>query len=291
MNIGFVGIGRMAVGMVRNLLAAGHSVTVYNRTRTKAEALEADGAVVADSIQGVCANELVISMLADDKAIENIVFGDVDFIDAMPSDGVHVSMATISEAMGRRLSDTHAAKNRSYVSAPVFGRPDAAAAAKLFIVAAGTTESIARCNPAFDAMGQRTFIVGDEPVAANVVKITGNFMLASVIETLGEAFALSRKFDINPDNLLELLTSTLFSAPVYKGYGAMIAKENYEPAGFKLNLGLKDIGLALEAAESMSVNMPIANAVRGQFLVGIERGYQDLDWAALGRVCADDAGL
>lgn len=291
MNIGFIGIGRMALGMVRNLLSAGHSVKIYNRTRAKAEALEADGAVVVDDIRDVCSNELVISMLADDKALEDVVFGDVDFVNAMPSDGVHVSMATISEAMGRRLSELHTAANRAYVSAPVFGRPDAAAAAKLFIVAAGTAESIERCQPAFDAMGQRTFVVGDKPVAANVVKITGNFMLASVIETLGEAFALSRKYDIDPENLLELLTSTLFSAPVYKGYGAMIAKENYEPAGFKLNLGLKDIGLALEAAQSMGVNMPIANAVRDQFLVGIERGYQDLDWAALGRVCADDAGL
>lgn len=291
MNIGFIGIGRMALGMVRNLLSAGHSVKIYNRTRAKAEALEADGAVVVDDIRDVCSNELVISMLADDKALEDVVFGDVDFVNAMPSDGVHVSMATISEAMGRRLSELHTAANRAYVSAPVFGRPDAAAAAKLFIVAAGTAESIERCQPAFDAMGQRTFVVGDKLVAANVVKITGNFMLASVIETLGEAFALSRKYDIDPENLLELLTSTLFSAPVYKGYGAMIAKENYEPAGFKLNLGLKDIGLALEAAQSMGVNMPIANAVRDQFLVGIERGYQDLDWAALGRVCADDAGL
>jgi 3-hydroxyisobutyrate dehydrogenase-like beta-hydroxyacid dehydrogenase len=290
-NIGFIGIGHMALGMVRNLLSAGHSVKIYNRTRAKAEALEADGAVVVDDIRDVCSNELVISMLADDKALEDVVFGDVDFVNAMPSDGVHVSMATISEAMGRRLSELHTAANRAYVSAPVFGRPDAAAAAKLFIVAAGTAESIERCQPAFDAMGQRTFVVGDKPVAANVVKITGNFMLASVIETLGEAFALSRKYDIDPENLLELLTSTLFSAPVYKGYGAMIAKENYEPAGFKLNLGLKDIGLALEAAQSMGVNMPIANAVRDQFLVGIERGYQDLDWAALGRVCADDAGL
>jgi 3-hydroxyisobutyrate dehydrogenase-like beta-hydroxyacid dehydrogenase len=140
-------------------------------------------------------------------------------------------------------------------------------------------------------MGQRTFVVGDQPVAANVVKITGNFMLASVIETLAEAFALSRKYGIDSNELLELLTSTLFSAPVYKSYGAMIAEERYEPAGFKLALGLKDISLALEAAGAMSVPMPIASVVRDRFLTGIARGYQDLDWAALGRVCADDAGI
>lgn len=291
MNIGFIGIGRMAIGMVRNLLNAGHQVQVYNRTHERAAALASDGAQVVDSIDQACANELVISMLADDRALEQVVFGDVDFFNAMPTNGVHVSMATISEAMGRRLSEAHAGAGRAYVSAPVFGRPDAAAAGKLFIVAAGAAGAIERCQPAFDVMGQRTFVVGSEPVAANVVKITGNFMLASVIETLSEGFALSRKYDIDPAQLLELLTSTLFSAPVYKNYGAMIVEERYEPAGFKLNLGLKDISLALEAAEAKGVSMPIANVVRDQFLTGIKRGYQDLDWSALGRVAADDAGL
>lgn len=291
MNLGFIGIGRMAVGMVRNLLKAGHQVQVYNRTHEKAAALASDGAQVVDSIGEACANELVISMLADDRALEQVVFGDVDFLNIMPAGAVHVSMATISEAMGRQLSEAHAAAGRGYVSAPVFGRPDAAAAGKLFIVAAGDPAAIEHCQPAFDVMGQRTFVVGSEPVAANVVKITGNFMIASVIETLSEGFALSRKYDIDPAQLLELLTSTLFSAPVYKNYGAMIVEERYDPPGFKLNLGLKDISLALEAAEAKGVAMPIANVVRDQFHLGIKRGYQDLDWGALGRVAADDAGL
>jgi len=291
MNIGFIGIGRMAHGMVTNLLAAGHTVSVYNRTRAKAEALAGAGAIVVDSVADAAANELVISMLADDRAIEATVFADSGFLQALPQDAVHVSMATISEAMGRRLTQAHAAVGRAYVSAPVFGRPDAASAGKLFIVAAGSAAALKVCEPAFAVMGQRTFVVGAEPVAANVVKITGNFMLASTIETLGEAFALARKYDIDAGELLELLTSTLFSAPVYKNYGAMIAEQRYEPAGFKLNLGLKDISLALEAAGAMSVPMPIASVVRDQFLTGIARGYEDLDWAALGRVCADDAGL
>ncbi|MGR9090742.1 MAG: NAD(P)-dependent oxidoreductase [Gammaproteobacteria bacterium] len=291
MNIGFIGIGRMAHGMVKNLLAAGHTVNVYNRTRDKAEALAQDGAVVVDRVADAAANELVISMLADDRAIEDVVFADTGFLAALPQGAVHVSMATISEAMGRRLTQAHAAIDRGYVSAPVFGRPDAASAGKLFIVAAGDAPALQICEPAFAVMGQRTFVVGAEPVAANVVKITGNFMLASAIETLGEAFALARKYDIDAGELLELLTSTLFSAPVYKNYGAMIAEQRYEPAGFKLNLGLKDISLALEAAGAMSVPMPIASVVRDQCLTGIARGYQDLDWAALGRVCADDAGL
>jgi 3-hydroxyisobutyrate dehydrogenase-like beta-hydroxyacid dehydrogenase len=291
MNIGFIGIGRMALGMVRNLLNAGHAVQVYNRTPEKAQVLAADGAELVDSVAAACANELIISMLADDRALDDIVFKSSGFLESMPPASVHVSMATISEAMGRRLTAAHAAAGRGYVSAPVFGRPDAAAAGKLFIVAAGDPDAIAHCQDAFDVMGQRTFVVGVDPVAANVVKITGNFMLASCIETLGEAFALSRKYAIDPQELLALLTSTLFNAPVYKSYGAMIAEQRYEPAGFKLNLGLKDISLALEAAAAMSVPMPIARVVRDQFLRGIERGYDDLDWAALGRVCAEDAGL
>lgn len=291
MNIGFVGIGRMALGMVRNLLNAGHKVQVYNRTRAKAEELVSDGAELVTSIREAAANELVISMLADDKALDEVVFGEEAFIEAMPRDAVHVSMATISEAMGRKLSDAHQAAGRGYVSAPVFGRPDAAAAGKLFIVAAGSSVSLARCEAAFQVMGQRTFVVGEQPAAANVVKITGNFMLASAIETLAEAFALGRKYGIDAGELLELLTNTLFTAPVYKNYGAMIAEQRYEPAGFKLDLGLKDISLALEAAGAMAVPLPIASVVRDQFLTGIARGYKDLDWAALGKVSADDAGI
>ncbi len=290
MNIGFIGIGRMALGMVRNLLKAGHQVQVYNRTHEKAEVLASDGAQVV-SIDEAIANDLVISMLADDRALEQVGFGNVDFLDFMPEDAVHVSMATISEAMGRQLSEAHAQAGRGYVSAPVFGRPDAAAEGNLFIVAAGDPSAIKHCEPAFDAMGQRTFVVGSEPIAANVVKITGNFMIASVIETLSEGFAVSRKYDIDPDQLLELLTNTLFSAPVYKNYGAMIVEERYDPAGFKLDLGLKDICLAIDAAEAKGVTMPIANIVRDQCLLGIKRGYRDLDWSALGRVAADDAGL
>ena len=291
MQVGFVGIGRMAVGMVNNLLAAGHQVKVYNRTAEKAEALAANGAIVVNSANEAANAPICINMLADDRALEAVVFNETGFIDAMPAGAVHVCMATISEAMGRRLDEAHRALGRHYVSAPVFGRPDAAAAAKLYIVAAGAPAAVQACAPLFDVMGQRTFVVGDHPTAANVVKITGNFMLASCIETLAEAFALGRKFGIDSNDLLELLTSTLFSAPVYKNYGAMIAEQRYEPAGFKLNLGLKDISLALEAAGAMSVPLPIASVIRDQFLTGIARGYADLDWAALGKVSADDAGL
>ena len=291
MNIGFIGIGRMGLGMVRNLLRAGHEIAVYNRTRARAEALAGDGATVVDSALDACANELVISMLADDRAVEDIVFDGGGFLSALPSGAVHVSMATISAALGGRLAAAHAQAGYGYVSAPVFGRPDAAAAAKLFIMAAGPADAVARCQSAFDAMGQRTFVVGEDPVAANVVKICGNFMLASTIEIMGEAFALSRNHGIDPEQFLEVMTNSIFSAPLYKNYGEMMARDTYEPAGFKFVLGLKDVRLALEAADQVTVPMPVASLVRDRFLTGMKRGYEDLDWGALGRVCADDAGL
>ena len=291
MNVGFIGIGAMGEGMARNLLAAGHRVAVYNRTRARAQAMAKDGATVADCPADACRNDVVINMLADDRAVEDVVFGSGDFLSAMPSHGVHVSMATISAALGGRLVQAHAGAGRAYVSAPVFGRPEAAAAARLFIIAAGPADAVAKCQPVFDAMGQRTFVIGENPVAANIVKISGNFMLASLIETLGEAFALTRSYDIDPEQYLEVLTNTIFPAPVYQTYGGMIAKETYEPAGFKLSLGLKDIRLALAAADPAMVPMPIASLIRDRFLTAMARGYEDLDWSALGRVCAEDAAL
>ncbi len=291
-TVGFVGIGRMGEGMVRNLLAAGHPVSVYNRSAARAEALAADGARVAASPADAAAGApLVISILADDASTEAMTTGPEGIAAGLAPGGVHACMATISVELGRRLAAAHAEAGQGYVSAPVFGRPPAAAAGALFVVAAGPEDALGRCAPAFDAMGQRTFEVGHDPVMANIVKIGGNFMLASLIETLGEAFALTRRYDVDPDRFLEILTGTVFPAPVYKIYGEMVASDRYEPAGFKLPLGLKDVGLALEAAQARTVPMPIGSLVRDQFLTALARGYHEFDWAGLGRVCAEDAGL
>jgi 3-hydroxyisobutyrate dehydrogenase-like beta-hydroxyacid dehydrogenase len=200
-------------------------------------------------------------------------------------------MSTISVALSRRLAAAHREKEQRYVAAPVFGRPEAAAAAKLFIVAAGEPRQIERCQPLFDAMGQKTFVAGEDPAAANLIKITGNFMISTVLESLGEAFALIRKHGVSPETFLEVLTGTIFSAPVYRTYGGLIAAEKYEPAGFKLPLGLKDNRLALAAAEEVSVPMPIASLVRDQFLAAISQGMGEMDWAAIARVSARNAGL
>src|SRR5919109_1573835 len=288
MNVGFIGLGNMGQAMARNLLKAGHTVTVYNRTRSRAEASQAEGAHIANTPAQACGGEVLITMLADDRAVEEVIFGKGNVIPALAPHAVHVAMSTLSVALSQRLQEVHTQAGSAYVAAPVFGRPEAAAA-QLFIVAAGPREAIERCHPLFEAMGQRTFIVGEDAPAAILIKLTGNFLIASVIEGLGEAFALVRKWRVDPSQYLEILTSTLFSAPVYKTYGSLIAQEKYAPAGFKLPLGLKDLKLALAAAEAIAVPMPVASLIRDHFLTAIARGYQELDWSALARIAAENA--
>jgi 3-hydroxyisobutyrate dehydrogenase-like beta-hydroxyacid dehydrogenase len=287
MRVGFIGLGAMGRPMARNLVKAGHEVIVYNRTRSRAEELAKEGAKVSDT--PAIAADVVLSILADDHAVEEVVFGHV--LDALPRGAVHASMSTISVALSRRMAEAHAHKGQQYVAAPVFGRPEAAAAAKLFVVVAGAADSIKRCQPLFDALGQKTLIAGDEPTAANVVKLTGNYLLASTLECFGEAFALARKSGIDPQRYFEILTGTLFTAPYQVNYGGMIAGEKYEPAGFRLPLGLKDVRLVLAAADAAGVPMPVASVVHDQFLSALGRGWQDLDWSGIARVSAENAGL
>lgn len=291
MDVGFIGLGAMGQVMARNLCKAGHKVTVYNRTRSRSEALVEDGAIIANTAAEAAANEVVISLLSDDKAVESVVFGDDGILSALKPESVHVCMSTISAALGEKLTEAHAQAGRAYVSAPVFGRPDAAAAAKLFIVAAGDEAAMSKCQPVFDALGQKTFVVSDKPVAANIIKISGNFLIASVIESLSEAFALVQKFGVEPQDYLDLLTSTLFTAPVYKNYGGIIARKQFDPAGFKLPLGLKDVRLALAAGDATNTPLPIASVVRDHLVAAMAKGYEELDWAVLGRIAAQNAGL
>ena len=291
MDIGFIGLGNMGSAMARNLLKAGHHVILYNRTRAKAEPLAAAGAEVVDSPAAACTGDVLVTMLADDQAVEALAFGKEGIIAALRAGAIHVSASTISVALSDRLTEAHGRAGQGYVAAPVFGRPEAAAAAQLFIVAAGANEAVRRCQPVFDAIGQKTFAIGQKPSAANLVKLSGNFLIASMIESLGEAFALVRKSGVDPHRYLEILTSTLFSGPVTRTYGRLIADEKYEPAGFKMALGLKDIRLALAAADAEAVPMPVASLVRDHFLAGVAQGQGDSDWSALARLCAKNAGL
>ena len=291
MRVGFIGLGHMGAGMAANLFRAGHEVTVYNRTPSRARALVEQGAHAAGQVADACRGDAVITMLADDAAVEGVVFGEDGVIEVLGQGAIHVSMSTISVALSERLAAAHANARQRFVAAPVFGRPEAAAAGKLFIVAAGAPDVVDACLPLFEAMGQKTFPVGVEPKAANLVKLSGNFLIASVIEALGEAMALVGKAGINGRQYLDLLTSTLFTAPVYKTYGGQIAERRFEPPGFAAPLGEKDIRLTLAAAETLRVPMPLASLLRDRFLTLLAHGGEGLDWSAIGQLAANDAGL
>lgn len=292
MKIAFLGLGNMGAPMARHLLRAGHEVTVWSRTLSKAEGLRKEGAAVAPSPRDAAkAAEVAITMLADDHAVESSVLDAGGLLHSLPTGAVHISMSTISVALSRRLAEEHRALHQQYIAAPVFGRPEAAEAGKLFIVAAGPQEVIERCQPVLEAMGQRVFIMGEKPEMANVVKLSGNFLIASVVESLGEAIALTRKYGIDPHQYVEFLTNSLFAAPIYRTYGGIIAGQRYQPAAFKLRLGLKDIRLALAAAEAVDAPLPFASLIRDHILTAIARGMQDWDWSSTAKLAADNAGL
>ena len=290
MNIGFIGLGRMGSGMAANLVRAGHHVTAYNRTAAKQQALADQGAHTGDAVADACRGEAVITMLADDNALESVALGEKGLVASLAKGAVHVCMATISVALADRLSALHAEAGQQYVAAPVFGRPDAAAAAKLFIVAAGAKTAVDRCRTLFDSLGQRTFVIGDKPSMANLVKLSGNYLIAAVIEAMGEAMALVGKGGIDLREYLDLLTSTLFGAPVYRTYGGLIAEGKFRPAGFAAPLGYKDMRLALAAAEALRVPMPLASLLRDRFLALLAQGGETLDWSAIALLAAKDAG-
>ncbi len=291
MKVGFIGLGQMGAGMAANLLKAGHQLCVFNRTGARAEPLVAQGAQLAADVGAACRGDAVITMLADDDALRKVAFGPGGLVAHLGKGAVHISSSTISVALAEELETAHAAAGQRFVSAPVFGRPEAAAAAKLFVVAAGAPETLAEMAPLFDAMGQRTFIVAETPKTANLVKLSGNFLIAAVIESLGEAMALVAKAGVDRGQYVDLLTSTLFGAPVYRTYGALIAERKFEPAGFAATLGQKDIRLALSAAESLSVPLPLASLLRDRFLTLIAQGGATLDWSAIADLASRDAGL
>lgn len=292
MKVGFIGLGTMGAPMARNLVRAGHDVTVYNRTRSRAQALGDSGARVADEPAGAAEGvEVLVTMLADDVAVESLVLGEVWALGALPKGAVHASMSTISASLSSRLAEAHAAADQGYVAAPVFGRPDMAESAKIWIVAGGEAKQIERCRPLFDAMGQGVLEVGQDAAAANIIKLGGNFLLLSAIEAMAEAVALMRKHGIDPARFMEIANGHVIRSPVYEGYGGMIVDAQYEPPGFKLAHGLKDTRLALEAADEVHVPMPLASLIRDRFVSAVARGWSEIDCAGLGRVAAADAGL
>jgi 3-hydroxyisobutyrate dehydrogenase-like beta-hydroxyacid dehydrogenase len=291
MKVGFIGLGHMGSGMAASLLKAGHEVIVYNRTASRADDLVKKGAVAASQIAEACTSDAVFTMLANDAAVERVVHGDQGLRASLRSGAVHISSSTISVALCERLSRDHAAAGQRFVAAPVFGRPDVAAAGELAVIAAGVRETIAEVNPLLDAIGRRTFVISDDPKAASLVKLSGNFLIASVIEALGEAIALVGKHGVDREDYVEMLTSTLFGVPVYRIYGKLIAEGRFEPAGFAAPLGYKDIRLVLAAAEDLRVAMPLASLLRDRFLTLLAHGGDNLDWAAIGSLAARDSAV
>ncbi|MGY3039337.1 3-hydroxyisobutyrate dehydrogenase-like beta-hydroxyacid dehydrogenase [Rhodanobacter sp. TND4EL1] len=290
MKIGFIGLGAMGSAMASNLVVAGHSVTVWNRSEAACAPLASLGAKVASTPDRAAQGEVLCSMLANDQAVREVFF-DQGLIDAMDRGMVHVNHATISVALARELAQAHAERGLDYVAAPVFGRPDMAAAAKLNILAAGKSSAIERVQPLLQAMGSKVWPMGDAPERANVAKIAGNFMLASAIESMAEATALTRAYGVSAADFLDVMTQTLFAAPAYQGYGKLIAEGRYKPAGFALPLGFKDVGLAQAAGEAARVPLPFAGVLRDAMLEALAAGDAELDWSALALVAARRAHL
>jgi 3-hydroxyisobutyrate dehydrogenase-like beta-hydroxyacid dehydrogenase len=290
MNLGFIGLGAMGKAMATNLLRAGQPLRVWNRNPGPVEELVALGAERASSPAEAGNVEVLFSMLADDAAALAVVL-DGGVLDAMPPGSVHVNMATVSVAFAHEMAGRHAERGIGYVAAPVLGRVDVAAAGKLNIVAAGAGELIDRVQPLLDLLGQKTWRFGDVPERANAVKLGANLTLASAVEAIGEAAALVHAHGVGAGSFIDLLSQTLFAgSPVYKGYGAMIAQERYSPGLFKLSLALKDIQLALSAAEEKGLSLPFGNVLRENLLEGVKQGDADLDLAALAKMAARRGG-
>jgi 3-hydroxyisobutyrate dehydrogenase-like beta-hydroxyacid dehydrogenase len=291
MNLALIGTGRMGAPIARNLLRAGHQLTVYNRSRAKAEPLAADGALISHSpAEAARGREAVLTVLADDAAVEQAVLGDDGAAAGLEPGAIHISCSTISTVLARRLTEEHLRRGQNYPSVPVFGRPQAAEAKTLLVVPAGPAPIIERCRPVFDAIGRQTFVAGAEPWQANALKLGGNFMIAGMLESFSEAFAAMRKAGISPHLFLDVMNA-LFASPVYAGYGRLVADERFEPAGFALKLGLKDIRLMLETAHELAAPMPFASVIRDQLLAAMAIGLAESDWSSVSRISARNAGL
>ncbi|NVB77908.1 MAG: NAD(P)-dependent oxidoreductase [Kofleriaceae bacterium] len=290
MKIGFIGLGHMGQAMAGRLLQQGHEVVVFNRTLDKAQPLRDKGATVARSVADACQADAVITMVSDDAAVDGIVFGDDGLLRHLPDASIHISSSTISVGMAERLARAHAEARKRFVAAPVLGRPEAAENGLLFVLAAGEQSLLDCVEPVFRALGQRAFVISERPEHALLVKLASNFLIASVMESLGEAMALVEKGNVDPHRFVAIVTSSLFDAPVYRTYGDLIADRKFAPPQFAAALGEKDVRLGLQAAEDLRVPMPIANLIHDRFLRLLAHD-EAVDWSAIGGLAADDAGI
>jgi 3-hydroxyisobutyrate dehydrogenase-like beta-hydroxyacid dehydrogenase len=292
MKIGFIGLGQMGAAIAANLVRAQHEVCVWNRSAAKARGLLDAGAKLAASPRAAAHDrDVVLTMLADDAALDAVLLGTEGLLEGLRPGALHVSMSTIAVATADRVAALHTARGQHFLSAPVFGRPDAAAAAKLFVVAAGAAADFQTASPLFASIGQRVFYVGEKPSAANLLKLCGNFMILAAIEAMGEAMTLAQKGGIPKKQLLEVLTGTLFDSAVYRNYGAVLVEERFKPAGFAAPLGLKDMRQVGQSAEALRVPMPVLNVLRDHLLQTIGAEGEDVDWSGIGLTIAKNGGL
>ena len=290
-SVGFVGLGAMGLPMARNLLKAGYEVRVFNRTASRAEGLASHGAKVLSSPRIIAEQTpIVLSILADDAALEAVALGPNGILTGLVKDGIHVDMSTVSPDTSKMLAQRYRERGVHYIAAPVFGRPEAAAAAKLWICPAGPSDIIERCQPFFNAIGQGVIVVGEEPHLANVLKLVGNFFVISAIETLSEAFTLAEKSGLKVDTVLEVIKA-LLPVPLFQGYGTRMARNEFVPPGFVLRLGLKDVGLMRKLAEQASAPLPIADIMHEHLRAAAAKGRGELDWGAVITVVRELAGL
>ena len=289
--IGFIGLGGMGLPMATNLIESGYRLRIYNRSVQKAQPLTEKGAEVVDSPAKVVEpGDIVITMLANDQALEAVTLGNDGIVNKLGG-GIHLSMSTVSPATAKSLAEQHEKQGSHYLAAPVFGRPDAAMARKLWIALSGNGVAKERVRPVLDKLGQGVFDFGEEAGAANVVKLAGNFLIISAIEAMAEAFALAEKNGIDRTQIANLFGQTLFACPIYQNYGRAIAQEQYEPAGFKLSLGLKDVTLALQTARESQMPLPVASLLHDRLIAAVAKGKGDIDWTGLALSISEEAGL
>ena len=289
-KITFLGLGNLGMPIAESLIKSGFELTVWNRTKSKADPLAALGAkVVTTPLEAITPGGIVFSVLADDAAVEEIF--SLELIEKLGEGGIHVSMSTIAPETARQLAKIHSWSKVSYVAAPIFARPEAVVAKVGNICVSGNPEARERIKPILQTFVKGIYDFGDDPGAANVVKLAGNFMIAASLEMMGEAFTMAEKNGIPRQDIYEMLTQTLFAAPVFQNYGKIVAQQVYEPVAFRLPLGLKDINLTLKTASDVHVPMPMADLIRNRFISAIARGRDNLDWSALAQGASDDAGL
>jgi 3-hydroxyisobutyrate dehydrogenase-like beta-hydroxyacid dehydrogenase len=292
MRIGFIGLGNMGAAIAANLVRARHDVAIWNRSAEKARPLVDAGAVLVENPKAAATDrDVVFTMLADDAALDAVLAGQSGLVAGLRPGALHISMSTIAVATADRVAANHRALRQHFLCAPVFGRPEAAAAAKLFIVVAGDPADLQTASPLFSVISQRVFYVGETSSAASLVKLCGNFMILSAIEALGEAMALAEKGGVARQQLLDVLIGTLFDSPIYRTYGAILAAERFKPAGFAAPLGLKDMRLVGQSAEALRVPMPLLSLLRDHLLQTIAQEGEDVDWSAIAHVIKKNAGL